>query len=140
MQAATYDRARQAYQATQVQMEDPIGLVVQLYDGMLGFLRRAADHLECREAKSASDRIRRAADIIGELQAVLDMERGGEVAHNLDRLYAYCRRRVMEGHLRADPSALREVASLLEPLRDAWAEARLKQLAPVGPAPVGSGL
>ncbi|MFN7967169.1 MAG: flagellar export chaperone FliS [Acidobacteriota bacterium] len=138
MQAALQDRARRAYQTTQVQPDDPIALVVQLYDGMLGFLRRGADHLACKEFVPAADRIRRAADILGELQAVLDMERGGEVAFNLDRLYAYSRRRLMEGHLQADPAALREIADLLQPLRDAWAEARLKQMSCETESPVGA--
>ena len=49
------------------------------------------------------------------------------MAFNLDRLYSYCRRRIMESHLQADPAGLMEVARLMTPLRDAWAEARVKQ-------------
>lgn len=128
-QAVVQDRARRAYQATQIQTDDPLGLVVRLYDGMLAFLRRGADRIEARQLGEAADPIRRASDIVGELQAVLDMERGGEIARNLDRLYSFCRRRIMESHLQASPAGLREVARLLEPLRDAWAEARLKQAA-----------
>lgn len=121
------ERARRAYQTTQVQMEDPLGLVVRLYDGMLMFLRRGAECLATGQRASASEAIRRAADIVGELQAVLDLQEGGEVAANLDRLYAYARRRIMESHLGADPAGLDEVVRLLTPLRDAWAEARDKQ-------------
>ncbi len=126
--AVLTERARRAYQTTQVQMEDPLGLVVRLYDGMLMFLRRGAECLATGQRVQASEQIRRAADIVGELQAVLDLQEGGEVAANLDRLYAYVRRRIMESHLGSDPAGLEEVVRLLTPLRDAWAEARGKQL------------
>ena len=125
--AALADRARSAYQTNQLQMEDPVGLVVRLYDGMLSFLRRGAELLQARQMAPAAEQIRRATDIVGELQAVLNLREGGEVAFNLDRLYSYCRRRIMESHLQADPAGLMEVARLMTPLRDAWAEARVKQ-------------
>ncbi|RMG43581.1 MAG: flagellar export chaperone FliS [Acidobacteria bacterium] len=127
--ALSAERARAAYQANTVRDDDPLGLVVKLYDGMLGFLRRGSELLEESRYREAAEPIRRATDIVGELQAVLDLDRGGEVAANLDRLYTYARRRIVEAHLGSDPAGLREVADLLQPLRDAWAEAREKTLA-----------
>lgn len=121
------EQARRAYQVTAIQHDDPLGLVVRLYDGMIGFLRKGAEHLAAGHKGPAGEPIRRAADIVGELQAVLDLRRGGEVAFNLDRIYSYCRRRIMEAHLQADSAGLSEIADLLAPLRDAWVEARLKQ-------------
>jgi flagellar protein FliS len=123
-----HEIARRAYQSTQVQAGDPIGLIVQLYDGVLAFLLGAAERFDAGDRAGGSEKIRRATDIIGELQAVLDMERGAEVAINLDRIYSYCRRRIMEAHLRRESAGLREVIDLLAPLRDAWAEARGKQV------------
>lgn len=129
------ERARRAYQTTQLQMEDPMGLVVRLYDGMLMFMRRGADALREGKRGEASKPIRRATDIVGELQAVLNVAEGGEVARNLDRLYTYARRRIMEAHMAGDPAGLDEVVRVLTPLRDAWAEARLKQMQQVEAAP-----
>ncbi len=130
MQGVATERARYAYQVNQVQMEDPLGLVVRLYDGMIMFLRRGADLLAEGERAAAADPIRRAADIVGELQAVLNLREGGEVAVNLDRLYSYCRRRLMEAHLQSDPEGLHEIVRLMTPLRDAWSEARINQAGP----------
>ncbi|HHN74396.1 MAG TPA: flagellar export chaperone FliS [Acidobacteria bacterium] len=126
-QALLTQKARHAYQATQIEADDPLGLVVRLYDGMIGFLNRGADALAGGDHSRAAEPIRRATDIVGELQAVLNLDAGGEVAFNLDRIYSYCRRQIMQAHLDSDPGALREVAELLLPLRDAWAEAREKQ-------------
>jgi flagellar protein FliS len=125
--AVASDRARQAYQANQVVEQHPMDLVVMLYDGLLGFLDRGAKAVEAGDPPAASEGFRRATDIIGELQAVLDMEAGGEIATNLDRIYTYCRRRVMHGHVNMDADAVREVIELLAPLRDAWSDARDKQ-------------
>lgn len=127
-QGLVAQRARHAYQSAQVSMDDPMGLVVKLYDGMIGFLRRGAESMAQREHAQSSEAIRRAADIVGELQAVLNLEQGGEVAANLDRIYSYCRRRIMEAHMQKAPEGLNEIADLLAPLRDAWAEARVKQM------------
>ncbi|MBP7149667.1 MAG: flagellar export chaperone FliS [Acidobacteria bacterium] len=134
MSVMVADHARRAYQTSQVQVEDGIGLVVQLYDGMIGFLGRGAELLRAQRLPEAGAQIRRATDIIGELQAVLDLDRGGEIAFNLDRIYVYCRRRIMEGHLQNDAAALDEVSRLLAPLRDAWSEAHDKQAELAGAA------
>jgi flagellar protein FliS len=120
-------RARQAYQTNQVVEQDPMTLVVMLYDGLLGFLERGSAAIEANDRPRASEFFRRASDIIGELQAVLDMNAGGEVAVNLDRIYSYSRRRLMDGHINMDVSSIQEVRDLLTPLRDAWEQARNKQ-------------
>lgn len=127
--AAPSQKARQAYQANQVVDQDPMELIVMLYDGLLGFLKRAAVAVEEQNTPEASECFRRATDIVGELQAVLDMEAGGEIAANLDRIYTYSRRRIVEGHVNLEPEPAREIVELLAPLRDAWAEAREKQRA-----------
>ncbi|MDH3283367.1 MAG: flagellar export chaperone FliS [Acidobacteriota bacterium] len=121
-------RARHADQASQVDAEESMALVVRLYDGMLGFLRRGAEAMASGKKTTASESIRRATDIIGELQAVLDLDEGGEIAANLDRIYAYSLRRVAEAHSQDDPSGLVEVTKLLAPLRDAWSEASARQV------------
>jgi flagellar protein FliS len=125
--AVSSQRARQAYQTSQVVEQDPMTLVVMLYDGLLGFVERAEGSIEANDRPQASELLRRASDIVGELQAVLDMNAGGEVAVNLDRIYSYCRRRLMDGHINMDAGTVREVRELLKPLRDAWEEARGRQ-------------
>jgi len=57
-----------------------------------------------------------------ELNAVLNMPRGGEVAANLRRLYLYLNRRLREANMRKQREPIEEVIMRLRVLRDSWAE------------------
>ena len=50
------------------------------------------------------------------------MDKGGEIAANLDRLYGYILNRLTKVDIRNDAGAAREVIALLEPLRELWRE------------------
>ncbi|GAB4369176.1 MAG: hypothetical protein Kow0062_02930 [Acidobacteriota bacterium] len=125
--------ARNAYNACHIGLEDPVGLVVRLYEGLISFLGRGAEALEQQDFKRAAEAIGRGLDIVGALQATLDLDKGGEVAANLDRLYDWMRREVLTAHLHRDADAVRRVVELVTPLRDAWSEARTR--APESPPP-----
>jgi flagellar protein FliS len=60
--------------------------------------------------------------IVQELQNMLNMEAGGEVAERLDALYTYILGRCYEANQQRDPAGLDEAIKLLTPLRDAWAD------------------
>ena len=130
LQTPVNPRANNAYQRCQIQVEDPVGLVLRLYDGLIAFLRMGAEHLESQDYQEAANVIGRALDVIAYLQATLDLDRGGDVAANLDSLYDMARARVSTAHLRRSPSELLDVVKLVEPVRDAWASARVADPAP----------
>jgi flagellar protein FliS len=65
----------------------------------------------------------RAQAIISELLETIDVERGGEVARNLWRIYEYMNSRLLEANLRKDAVPAREVERLLRELLPAWEEA-----------------
>jgi len=95
-------------------------LIVLLYDGAIKFLRQAIEEIQ-REGWTAKGRsIARAQDILFELNTVLDMERGGEIAHNLRALYNFMMRHLTQANLQKDPERIREVISLLEELNQGW--------------------
>ncbi len=54
------------------------------------------------------------------LKASLDKQVGGEIATNLDALYDYMSRRLLEANIKNDPAILEEVRGLLADLRDTW--------------------
>jgi flagellar protein FliS len=86
----------------------------------------ASFHLQTAGAPEAGDfaskgeHITKAQDIINELNAVLDMDAGGEVAANLRRLYCYMIKRLSEANINKDPRLIREVIKLIEELNQSW--------------------
>jgi flagellar protein FliS len=65
--------------------------------------------------------VQRAVRIVEEgLRSALNVPAGGELARNLQELYAYLTTRITLANLRNDEAMLEECTRLVEPLRDAW--------------------
>lgn len=116
-----------AYQAQSILTASPGQLVQLLYDGALRFIAQARAALAEPEEtpgriERANTAILRAQAIVHELRANLNFEGGGELATNLDRLYDYHARRLMEANLQKSDAPLREVETLIRELRDGWVE------------------
>jgi flagellar secretion chaperone FliS len=95
--------------------------VVMLYDGAIKFLRLTARDIEEGDLPAKAEHSSRALDIIGYLHSILDFERGGEVAQSYDQLYAAVTAVVLRASAALDAAEMRRAASLLSPVRDAWA-------------------
>ena len=116
-----------AYQAQAVLTASPGQLVLMLYDGVLRFLGNARSALESpeetpRRIEIIHTNLIKAQNILAEMQASLNHEAGGDHAANLDRLYDYYMRRLLEANLRKDAGPVVEVETLVGQLRDGWAE------------------
>jgi flagellar protein FliS len=115
-------RGAAAYRRIEAESRSPLELVVMLYDGALRFLN------EAQQANLRQDLIRRGRAvsrtmaIVAELQNTLNVKEGGAVGKELDRLYTYVNARLAAVGASGDAAALDEVAKLLLPLRDAWAQ------------------
>ncbi|SRR5579884_1242119 len=119
---ATAEKAKQRYQQTQATTVTPGQVIILLYDGALRFLRRACMALDDGDLEAAHNMICRAQDIVLELDATLD-DKGGAVALNLHRIYAYCLRQLIEGNMRKEAGPITEVIQHLEQLVAAWRQA-----------------
>jgi flagellar protein FliS len=100
----------------------PQQLVVMLYDGAIRFLRQAEVAAEEGAWAHAGDRVTLAEAILDELLVTLDKERGGEIAVQLQAIYAFSKKLLIEARLQRDAERLRQVAGLLRPLREAFDE------------------
>ncbi len=109
-----------AYQENAVTTQSRGRLIVLLYEGAIKFLKLAINELQAGNNQGKGKYIIKAQDIINELNAVLDMEAGGEIASNLRKLYIFMNQRLSEANIKRDPQMIREVISLMEELNQSW--------------------
>lgn len=116
-----------AYKDTEITTANQGKLIVMLYDGAIRFLRISVDKMNPRTYDVVNTNIIKAQDIITELMLSLNMEEGGEIAANLFNLYAYMKKRLLEGNIEKNTAPIVEVIKMLEQLRTAWEEAAVKE-------------
>jgi flagellar protein FliS len=112
----------QAYRKVEAQSRSPLELVVMLYDGALASLTEARSAAAHGDARRQSVAVSKALAIVCSLQETLNLSEGGSVAAELDRLYTYASRRLLDVTVKKDVAALVEVHKLLTCLRSAWHE------------------
>ena len=113
-------KAIAAYQEASVCTQSRGRLIVTLYDGAIRFLRQAVADLEKEDYASKGKNIGKAIDIIYELNTVLDMDQGGQIAQNLRSLYNFMHQHLSEANLKKNTGMIQEVISLLEELKRGW--------------------
>lgn len=77
------------YHNIQVMTSDRVRLVIMLCEGVLKFNKSAEKAIEKGDIEGRSNAINRSIAIVSELSNSLNMEQGGEIAHNLSRLYDF---------------------------------------------------
>ena len=110
----------ETYQETAVTTQNKGKLVVMLYEGAIKFLKMAIREIEAKNPEAKGMYISKAIDILFELNTVLDMEAGGEMATNLRRLYLFMGRHLTEANTKQDIGKIEEVIKLLEELNQGW--------------------
>ena len=126
MNAMLRQRFLQQYAQTSVQTgvesATPHRLVQMLYEGALDRIAQAKGAILRKDIEAKANLTNRVMDIITHLQSSLELEKGGEVAENLYRLYDYMNRQVFAASRDNDPAKLEEVASLIREIKSAWDE------------------
>jgi flagellar secretion chaperone FliS len=108
------------YQSTAVTTQNRGRLIVLLYEGAIKFLRQAVPNIQAGDYQAKGRNIRKAQDVILELNTVLDMETGGEVASNLRALYNFMNRHLTQANVKCDVDMIQEVIRILETLNQSW--------------------
>ena len=99
---------------------DSVQLIQMLFDGLIESLSTARGHMERGAITEKSKALARAGRIVVGLQGALDFEKGGDIARNLNDLYAYVTRRLFHVNANNDLEALQEVQILMNEIRMAW--------------------
>ena len=113
-----------------VEFADPHQLVNLLFEALQRSVGAARLHMQAGDVLNKCTQIGNAIRILEEgLRAPLDLEKGGEIAANLNAVYEYCVTKLVLANAKNDIGALEEVQRLIDPIASGW-----KQIEGKGPA------
>lgn len=95
-------------------------LIDMLMERALARIAIGKGHVMRGDIAEKGEHIGGAVAIVDGLRAFLDHQQGGELATNLDNLYEYMTRRLVEANLKNNVDILDEVSALLREIRGAW--------------------
>lgn len=106
---------------TGVASATPHQLVKMLFEGFLAACSQARGAIRGGNVAAKGRAIGRAARIVEEgLRSGLNLRQGGQLAVDLNDLYAYISMRLTQANLNSDEAAIAECQSLVQPLLEAW--------------------
>ncbi len=98
----------------------PCRLIVMLYDEAIASLRAAIAAIEAGDIEARCKATAQVTEVISQLYLSLDMERGGEIADNLSRIYNLVITQMTQVNFANDATLAAQMMDLLMPLRDSW--------------------
>ena len=113
------------YANNKVLTASPAELTLMLYEGAIKFCNLAKIDMEKGEYGGAMEHVKKARNIIVELQTTLDFKY--PAAKDFDLIYSYVFDRLTESNTKHDIEALEQALEEIRELRDIW-----KQLMKIG--------
>jgi flagellar secretion chaperone FliS len=109
-----------SYRKSAIEGASPIGLIVVLFDTLVGDLRRAAAAIRESDIGKRCNELNHATLVLGHLESWIDMKQGGESAKTLAGFYAYLRAKMMEAAISQSASLLETQMEMILQVRSAW--------------------
>lgn len=99
----------------------PHQLIAMLFEGARSALSRAAIYFEQGDIARRGEMISKAINIVDNgLRAALDHQKGAAIAADLERLYDYISRLLMQANLHNDPDKLQQADKLIGDIEEVW--------------------
>lgn len=117
-----YENVARSYQQANFLTANPAKLILMCYEGAISSLKIARDCYMAKEYEAKGRALQKALDIIHELNASLDMQKGGKIAVNLRALYTYMSQALIEADLKRNLVVFDHVIRMLTELESAWQE------------------
>lgn len=131
-----YKSGAKQYQQVNVTSEvldaDPHRLIQLLMEAALTRMAQAKGAIERGEMETKANLLGRVLEIIQTLQSSLNHSAGGDVSANLERLYDYMNRRLLQATARNDVDMVDEVMGLLLQVKQGWDGIRNEYLQSTG--------
>ena len=108
-------------QQNSIMTASPQELTLMLYNGSIKFANQAVQAIKDGDVAMAHDKIVRVQDII--LEFISSLDHKYPVSEQMELMYDYMYRRLVEANAAKDIEILEEVLGLLREFRDTWKEA-----------------
>ncbi len=99
---------------------DPHELILRLMNGAIERIAQAKGAIQQNNKPAKGELIGKAISIIAGLSACLNQDQKNELSDNLEALYDYMNRRLLEANVQDDINKLDEVTRLMNEIRSAW--------------------
>jgi len=117
------------YKKTNVETATGLDLVVMCYEHAIRFIKQARDHYEKKEYMEKARALQKSLDIIGELKCSLDFDKGGEIAQNLDSIYNFLIKSLLQADIERNLEVFDYASKILSELKETWEAVRDNPLA-----------
>ena len=124
---SNYGNYQNAYKKASVNTLDQTKLIIMLYDGAIKNASFAVEHMKSGQIEKVHDCLIKTKNIVTELMATLNMDRGGDIAKNLQSLYSYMFSQLIEANMSKNSEPVIVVIDLLKELRAAWIQINTKK-------------
>jgi flagellar secretion chaperone FliS len=109
-----------SYRKSAIGGASTVGLMIVLFDTLVGDFRRAAAALRKNDIETRCRELNHAALVLGQLEDWLDREKGGESAKTLSRFYALLRAKMLEAGATKSAKVLEAQIDTILHIRTAW--------------------
>ena len=110
----------ESYKKMQIQTANPATLILMLFDRAIVLLDRAKNEILEKQYEEKGYSLTKANEIIAELLGALDMEKGGEIASSLSKLYNFVMREILDADKNLNTKAIDNARRIVSELRESW--------------------
>jgi flagellar protein FliS len=112
--------AYQKYREQEVNMANPVALIVMLYNGCIKQLKLAQIAIDKKNYEDVNDRLKKAQNIVSELAGSLDFNYS--ISKELLALYDFMLREIIRINVSKDGEKINPLIRMLSGLRDSWVQ------------------
>lgn len=112
----------QNYQAIDTLGKSVPELIIKVYDGAIYNFAKAIEFYKAENLEDGFESMEKAKKFIVYLYTSLDKEKGGEIAENLSRLYAFIVERISFAEATKDIASIEDSIHILNNIKEGWVQ------------------
>lgn len=121
--AVNHNDPQLKYLKTRIETASQPQLLLMLFEGAVRKLNIAKKAIAEKDVEKAHTELTKVQKIFTELMCALDLEKGGELAANLLRIYDFIYHHLVKANIKQDISLIDEVLPIVKNLQDGWNQA-----------------